>query len=213
MMYGGPPPNVSSDLPVLFGACGIRYSPDKVGGDNNSATQVQLQNGSLAREPVWLSLNRADFNSQSLATAQLGSMLFVESGSVEMKPGSRLVFTPLVQTSAQAGEVDTASLQFAQPDDVASHLVTSGRKTIAALANIRQVSDNLAKTSDRLEHFVSDNEPGVSRFTHQSLPELEQLLRESRQAARDFRDLSRSLKQNPSQLIYEPNYRGVEVAK
>jgi phospholipid/cholesterol/gamma-HCH transport system substrate-binding protein len=83
----------------------------------------------------------------------------------------------------------------------------------SALANIRQVSDNLAKTSGRLEHFVSDNEPGVSRFTHQSLPELEQLLRESRQAARDFRDLSRSLKQNPSQLIYEPNYRGVEVAK
>ena len=30
---------------------------------------------------------------------------------------------------------------------------------------------------------------------------------------RDFRDLSRSLKQNPSQLLYEPNYRGVEVAK
>ena len=39
------------------------------------------------------------------------------------------------------------------------------------------------------------------------------LLRESRQAARDFRDLSRSLKQNPSQLIYEPNYRGVEVSR
>ena len=83
----------------------------------------------------------------------------------------------------------------------------------SAIANIRHVSDNLAKTSDRLEHFVADNEPGVSRFTHQSLPEFEQLLRESRQAARDFRDLSRSLKQNPSQLIYEPNYRGVEVAK
>jgi phospholipid/cholesterol/gamma-HCH transport system substrate-binding protein len=83
----------------------------------------------------------------------------------------------------------------------------------SALANIRHVADNLARTSDRLEHFVADNEPGVSRFTHQSLPEFEQLLRESRQAARDFRDLSRSLKQNPSQLIYEPNYRGVEVAK
>ena len=83
----------------------------------------------------------------------------------------------------------------------------------SALANIRHVADNLARTSNRLEHFVADNEPGVSRFTHQSLPEFEQLLRESRQAARDFRDLSRSLKQNPSQLIYEPNYRGVEVAK
>jgi phospholipid/cholesterol/gamma-HCH transport system substrate-binding protein len=83
----------------------------------------------------------------------------------------------------------------------------------SAVANIQHVSDNLAKTSDRLEHFVVDNEPGISRFTQQSLPELEQLLRESREAARDFRDLSRSLKQNPSQLIYEPNYRGVEVAK
>ncbi len=83
----------------------------------------------------------------------------------------------------------------------------------SAMANIRHVSDNLAKTSDLLQQFVADNEPGVSRFTHQSLPELEQLLRESRQAAREFRDLSRILKQNPSQLIYEPNYCGVEVAR
>jgi phospholipid/cholesterol/gamma-HCH transport system substrate-binding protein len=83
----------------------------------------------------------------------------------------------------------------------------------SAVTNIRHVSDNLEKSSDLLEHFVADNEPVLSRFTQQSLPELEQLLRESRQAARDFRDLSRSLKQNPSQLIYEPKYRGVEVAK
>jgi phospholipid/cholesterol/gamma-HCH transport system substrate-binding protein len=83
----------------------------------------------------------------------------------------------------------------------------------SAITNILHVSDNLSKTSDQLEHFIAENEPGVSRFTHQSLPEFEQLLRESRQAARDFRDLSRSLKQNPSQLIYEPNYRGVEVAR
>jgi phospholipid/cholesterol/gamma-HCH transport system substrate-binding protein len=83
----------------------------------------------------------------------------------------------------------------------------------SAVANMRRLTDNLARTSDRLDRFVSDNEPGVSQFTHQSLPEFEQLLRESRQAARDFRDLSRSLKQNPSQLIYEPNYRGIEVAK
>ena len=41
----------------------------------------------------------------------------------------------------------------------------------------------------------------------------DQLLRESRDAARDFRDLSRSLKQNPSQLIYESTYRGVEVPR
>jgi phospholipid/cholesterol/gamma-HCH transport system substrate-binding protein len=89
----------------------------------------------------------------------------------------------------------------------------AGPDVESAIANVRHLSDNLAKTSDLLQHFMVDNEPAVSRFTQQSLPEFEQLLRESRQAARDFRDLSRSLKQNPSQLIYEPNYRGVEVAK
>jgi phospholipid/cholesterol/gamma-HCH transport system substrate-binding protein len=93
-------------------------------------------------------------------------------------------------------------------------LITDGSPDLkAAFANIRQISDNLAKTTTRLNSFVTENEPGFSRFSKQSLPEFEQLLRESRQAARDFRDLSRSLKQNPSQLIYESNYRGIEVPK
>jgi phospholipid/cholesterol/gamma-HCH transport system substrate-binding protein len=93
-------------------------------------------------------------------------------------------------------------------------LVTAASPDLkATFANIHQISDNLAKTTTRLNTFVTENEPGYSRFSKQSLPEFEQLLRESRQAARDFRDLSRSLKQNPSQLIYESNYRGVEVPK
>jgi phospholipid/cholesterol/gamma-HCH transport system substrate-binding protein len=93
-------------------------------------------------------------------------------------------------------------------------LITEGSPDLkVAFANIRQISDNLAKTTTRLNSFVAENEPGYSRFSEQSLPEFEQLLRESRQAVRDFRDLSRSLKQNPSQLIYESNYRGIEVPK
>jgi phospholipid/cholesterol/gamma-HCH transport system substrate-binding protein len=82
-----------------------------------------------------------------------------------------------------------------------------------ALANVRTVTGNLNTTSQRLDRFVVENAPGLSRFSNQSLPQFEQLLRESREAARDFRDLSRSLRQDPSQLIYEPIYRGVEVPK
>jgi phospholipid/cholesterol/gamma-HCH transport system substrate-binding protein len=83
----------------------------------------------------------------------------------------------------------------------------------AAVANIRLITANLASTTQRLNSFVTENEPGASRFTQQSLPEFEQLLRESRQAVRDFRDLSRSLKRDPSQLIYESTFRGIEVPK
>jgi phospholipid/cholesterol/gamma-HCH transport system substrate-binding protein len=82
-----------------------------------------------------------------------------------------------------------------------------------ALSNVRRVTETLAATSDHLDRFVTDNEPGLSRFASQSLPQFEQLLRESRAAARDFRDLSRSLKQNPSQLFYEKNSRGVQVPR
>jgi len=83
----------------------------------------------------------------------------------------------------------------------------------AALANVRHVTEKLADTSDHLDRFVAENEPGLSRFTQQSLPEFDRLLREARDAARDFDDLSRSLKQNPAQLLYEPNYHGIELPK
>ena len=93
-------------------------------------------------------------------------------------------------------------------------LITEGSPDLkASFANIRQITDNLARTTTRLNSFVAENEPGFSRFSKQSLPEFEQLLRESRQAVRDFRDLSRSLKRDPSQLIYESTYRGIEVSK
>jgi len=81
----------------------------------------------------------------------------------------------------------------------------------ASLSHVAHATDRLDSTADRLDQFLAANQPGIAHFTQQSLPELEQLLRESRAAARDFRDLSRSLKQNPSQLLYESNSRGVEV--
>ncbi|MGA2777371.1 MAG: MlaD family protein [Steroidobacteraceae bacterium] len=95
--------------------------------------------------------------------------------------------------------------------DLQSVIVSAGPDIKAAVANVRILSDNLAATSQRMDQFVADNGPGISRFTSHSLPELERLLRETSAAARDFRDLSRSLKENPSQLIYEPNHRGLEV--
>ncbi len=81
------------------------------------------------------------------------------------------------------------------------------------LARTREVADNLAQTSRQLDRFIAENEKGVARFTDRGLPEFERLLREGREAAKDIRELSRSLRQNPSQLLYEPTNRGVEVPR
>jgi ABC-type uncharacterized transport system involved in gliding motility auxiliary subunit len=59
--------------------------------------------------------------------------MFIEAGSIAKKEGADVTFTPLVETSAQAGDVASMMLQFAQPDDVAKQLTPSGKKTIAAL--------------------------------------------------------------------------------
>jgi phospholipid/cholesterol/gamma-HCH transport system substrate-binding protein len=102
-------------------------------------------------------------------------------------------------------EVDTAAADFDR--------VTNDADIKTSLANIRRISDSLASASDRLNQFVTQNEPALSRFTGQGLPELERLLHETRAAVRDIRDLSRSLQQNPGELLYESNYHGVEVPR
>ena len=132
-MMGGPQPNVSSDLPALLHAYGVNYDSQKVSGDLDHAAQVQTQSGQAARFPLWMNLRHENFNATSLATAQLNSALFIEAGSLSFTPAPGLTFTPLVETSAQAGDVAAASLQFIQPEEAARQIVPSGKKTIAAL--------------------------------------------------------------------------------
>ena len=134
MMGGGGPQNVSSDLHTLLSAYGVQYDPQKVVGDLTNATQVQTGAGGVARYPIWLSLRGKEaFNSKSLPTAQLKSTMFIEAGSLAKKEGATITFTPLIETSADAGTVDTAMLQFAQPDEIGKQITPSGKKTIAAL--------------------------------------------------------------------------------
>jgi ABC-type uncharacterized transport system involved in gliding motility auxiliary subunit len=132
-MFSGPPANASSDLPMLFGGWGVAYNPAKIVGDNQNALEAQNANGTAVHYPVWLGLEKDNFSAQSPTTAQLNALWFIEAGSLGLKPGSALTFTPLVQTSAQAGELDAAALQFAAPDDIARQIKASGAKTIAAL--------------------------------------------------------------------------------
>jgi phospholipid/cholesterol/gamma-HCH transport system substrate-binding protein len=82
-----------------------------------------------------------------------------------------------------------------------------------AVARVRTVMDNLAATSARLDAFVAQNQTNITRFSDQGLVEFQQLIRESRQAADEFRDLARTLRQDPSTLVYEPPPSGVEISR
>jgi len=90
---------------------------------------------------------------------------------------------------------------------------TAGPEVITSMNRVRTVADNLAKASSNLEKLVDENRQDIRSFTREGLPELERFLREGRSAAREFRELSRSLKDDPSQLLYQPVRQGVEIPR
>jgi phospholipid/cholesterol/gamma-HCH transport system substrate-binding protein len=91
-------------------------------------------------------------------------------------------------------------------DSVAPELVT-------AIEKLRTTADNIAGVSERLDQMVAENRGGVRAFTRDSLPEFERMVREARSAAEEFRELSRSLSDDPSRLIYKPQFHGVEIPR
>lgn len=88
---------------------------------------------------------------------------------------------------------------------------TPGLKVAAV--RLQQLSENLASASARLDAFVARNDENLTHFTSEGLPEIERLVEDSRDAAQEFRALTRSLRQDPSQLVYQPRSKGVEVPR
>ena len=83
----------------------------------------------------------------------------------------------------------------------------------ATMKHVAEVAGNLADTTRRLDGLVAANGPALTRFTRDDLPQFDALVRESRDTARQMRDLSRALREDPSQLLYRPRRSGVEVPR
>jgi len=77
----------------------------------------------------------------------------------------------------------------------------------------RVVADNLANATEQLDQSITENRSDLRAFIHTGLPEVERFLREGREAAQQIKELSVSLKQNPSQLLYQPGRQGVEIPR
>ena len=89
----------------------------------------------------------------------------------------------------------------------------SGPEVIAAVQRVREVADNIDKATDQISQLIGDSRQDLRAFTREGLPELERLIREGRAAAQDIRALSSSLRENPSQLLYQPPQQGVEIPR
>ena len=90
---------------------------------------------------------------------------------------------------------------------------TAGPQIVTTVRRLNTVADNLSLATDQLDKMIAENRADVRSFTRASLPEVESFVREGRAAAKDIRQLSESLRQNPSQLLYQPAPTGVEIPR
>jgi len=88
---------------------------------------------------------------------------------------------------------------------------TASVDLLAAIQSLRKTSINLATASDTLDSFLGENRAQLSGFVREGVPQLEALLRDSRAAAQQISELSESLRENPSRLIYQQPVTGVSI--
>jgi phospholipid/cholesterol/gamma-HCH transport system substrate-binding protein len=124
----------------------------------------------------------------------------------------------LPKTAAKVSElIDDLKITLAEVNGAAAgirNITDDSRPQVKqALDSLRIAAENLSKTSERVSKFVSTAEVQAEHMSEHGLFELERLLRDARAAANEFRDLSRSLKQQPSQMMYEKPVSGVEIKK
>jgi phospholipid/cholesterol/gamma-HCH transport system substrate-binding protein len=120
----------------------------------------------------------------------------------------------LREVSSLVADLRTATSDLAASAKGARQIVDqAGPEVVSSLQRVHVVADNLADATDQIEKLIGDNRQDLRSFTRDGLPELEQLLREGRGAAQELRELSSSLRENPSQLLYQPRQTGVEIAR
>lgn len=112
------------------------------------------------------------------------------------------------------GELRSATAQLAASAKTAHSLLDTVRPDVQqATERLRLVSDHLATASDQIDHIIAENRGDIRAFARDGLPEIESFVREGRAAAEDIRALSNSLREDPSQLIYQAPEHGVEIPR
>ncbi len=111
-------------------------------------------------------------------------------------------------------ELHSATAQIAaSAHDLRAVIDAAGPDAEATIQRLHAVADNVAKATDIIDKIIIDNRQDIRSFTRDGLPELERFLREGRAAAEEIRELSNSLRENPSQLLYQQPQKGMEIPR
>jgi phospholipid/cholesterol/gamma-HCH transport system substrate-binding protein len=135
-------------------------------------------------------------------TDALGS---IEAAAAQL-PGT------MEQTQRLVAELRGAAVEMrGAATDVRALAADAGPELRAAIRRLGAAAESAAKMTARLDKLVADNEDSVSRFADEGLTEIQVLVRDMREASQAIEQLGRQLEADPSQLLYQPATRGVEI--
>ncbi len=103
----------ASNLDTLFKQWGVEMPSASVVGDLQTAVRVQTTSDSRAvvvEYPVWMDVQPNQINNDDIVTSDVGNLMFATAGQLNAVNEVGTELTPLVQTTANAAEVDSANL-------------------------------------------------------------------------------------------------------
>lgn len=90
--------------------------------------------------------------------------------------------------------------------------MAQGSESIPQLVErFKTTADEVDQAVATLNGILTDNKQDIDKFAGSGLRQITEMSRETRDMARSIRRLADRLEQDPSKLLYQPNYRGVEI--
>jgi phospholipid/cholesterol/gamma-HCH transport system substrate-binding protein len=158
--------------------------------------------------------NASDLTERAMRVFSEENLAAVSSTLGNVQQASARLPATMREIEALTGDLRQTSSEIrAAAAGVRSFTDASGPQLNATVERIYSVADNLAKATERLDLIIADNRENLQSFTANGLPEFEALVREGRAAAQEFRELSRSLRDNPSRVLYQPPPGGMEIPR
>lgn len=210
----------------LTGVTGLLYIDLK----QKAAGQEDFPAVPSERYPVIASV-RSDFD------RFLSSLPEIAGGAAELMQRAQLIFSP-ENTEALAAmianlydvsdalpatmkRVDALVTSLNSTSEEVRRLAGQVRGSTAELTpELKQLVERLSGTAGHLEsasqgisQFIAQNQGDVSAFARDGLPQLQRTLEEARAAAESFREFTTSLRDDPSQILYQAPQRGVKVPR
>lgn len=124
----------SSDLPALFKAWGVQYSPNEVVLDRAHALTVSTQPGMQpSRHPGILRFAQNDLTHEDVIMAQLNNLNLADTGYFKLTKDSPAKLVPLIQTGDQAMTVNVERIKtLADPSSLLNGFAPTGEHYVLA---------------------------------------------------------------------------------